>query len=354
MLRKTGLVAAVLVSLGLTAPAAMADPTPVTVDNAAPTLTDKGDDGWTAALGFTNLTDQPITLEPKASADNSCALSLDKPTLPAGQHQAVTLTIPPACDVKDEGGFDFQVGTAAGTEPSASFDMTAAPKPSEDPNWDALLAFPLAFLLALIISSAVVGSWSRQNAENNLGTDLKYLPKDWSFSDSWVTNVTAAGAVLTAVFASTDVVTALLGEDAKDSMALATVGAAVALGFTGAGPVVLGASRRVATGFVPVGGLMVAAAVTVGGALGELWVLWESARHLDLGGHEDAVAYSTAIPAAALLFWYLVSSLLGLLTSGTTPPPPAQVTRDAVASALAEGGVAELAYSRPARRAALL
>jgi uncharacterized membrane protein len=325
MIRKALLLgAAVTVVLGAAVPAAstaQTAQTAITIDKADPALKDEGDDGFSAALGFTNLTAGEITLAAEARSDSTCELSLDKPNIDGSHHQAVTLTIPPACEVPDKGGFNFRVTTTAGADPPVTFDVTAAPKPDAKPNWDALLAFPVALLLMLVITGAILRSWLGGGTGRTPGMHLEHLDPSWSFSDSWVTNVTAAAAVLTGVFASSEVVTALLGEDAKDAMALATVGAAVALGFTGAGPVVLAASRSEAKSYIPAWGLTLAAAVTLAGATGELWVLWESARSLDLDGHETWVGIA-AIVAWLLLVWYAIRSIRGLLTLGTTPPTP--------------------------------
>ena len=105
-------------------------------------------------------------------------------------------------------------------------------------------------------------------------TELQYLDAGWSFKDSWVTNVTDAGGVLTGIFGSSDTVTAILGEDAESAVALATVGAAVAIAFVSAGPIVLTATKK--KGKLLVWGFLAAAAVTLTGAGGELWIVYRS------------------------------------------------------------------------------
>jgi hypothetical protein len=226
-----------------------------------------------------------------------------------------------------------------------TFDVTAAPKPDAKPNWEPLLAFPLALVAMLFVVAGTFRAWKGNDADRNWRMELKHLDPAWSFKDSWASNVTAAAAVVTAVFASTDVMTAVLGEDAKESMGLAVVGGAIALAFAGAGPLVIAASRRESTGHITALGLLAAAAVTLAGAYGQVWVLLEFARELDIDG-ADVWAYVAAIAAAVLLFWYAVRGLRGVLTSGITPPP------EPPAAVLTEFGGAIVAT--PRRRAAVL
>jgi uncharacterized membrane protein len=343
MLRTSSAVVVIL-ALAVAVSPAVAATTAVTVDNAEPTLTDAGDKGFTASLGFTNLTDQRVTLEAAASDDDTCDLTLDKPALDGGHHQTVTLTIPPACEVAEEGGFDFEVRSVSGAEPPVSLELSAAPKPDKKPNWEPLLAFPLAMLLMLVLVTAVFRAWLGDVESRNWDMELEHLDPGWSFKDSWATNVTAGAAVVSAVFASSEVLTALLGKDAKEAMGLAIVGGAIALAFAGAGPLVVAASRREATGRITARGLVLAAAVTLTGAYGQIWVLLQFARDLDLGG-ADAWAYVAAILGALLLLWYAVRGLRIVLTAGTTAPTDERV------AVLAESGAIAVSARR---RAAVL
>lgn len=81
--------------------------------------------------------------------------------------------------------------------------------------------------------------------------------------------------------------TAVLGEDADDAIALATVGAATVVAFISAGPIIVLATKRKEGDHFTVGGVVAASAVTLARALGELVVLEETGRQLDLGGAED-------------------------------------------------------------------
>ena len=240
-----------------------AQTTPVTIDSRSPTL-ERGDgESWTTSLGFTNLTDTQVTLE--ASAIN-------------------------ATD-------------------------TAPPKPdTSKPEWHALKAFPI-LLVALLVAAVIYLPATRQWPNK----ELKYLEATWSFKESWVSNVTVAGGLLAGIFGSSDVVTALLGKDAKSSVALATVGAAVAASVIAAAPLLLLATKS-KDDFFTVGGFVFASAITLAAAAGELWVVYRSGQKLDLGGQEDKIVF-LAVAGFVLLALYAIRAVPATIKHGTTAPP---------------------------------
>jgi hypothetical protein len=304
----------------------------VTIDDAAPALKAGSGGSMTVALGFTNLTDGDLTLAAAAPAGAgvNCKPTFDKATLPKAQHQAVTVTIPASCKVDDKQGITFTM-TASGAASPASFDVTAAPEPADKPDWDALWAFPIS-LLVLVIAAGI--AWLC-----HVRGELKFLEATWSLKDSWASNVTIAAGVLTGIFGSSEVVKALLGDDVDQSIALATVGAAVAAAFIGAGPLLLLATKT-REGSVRVGGLLFASALTLTGAYGELWTVYASGHRLDLGGWEDWL-FLPAIAAGLLLLVYTITSLIETIDRGRTRPKtkPSETIRAArmIVSALTAG-----------------
>ena len=169
---------------------------------------------------------------------------------------------------------------------------------------------------------------------------MKYLDATWSFTDSWVSNVTVIGGLLAGIFGSSSVVKALLGKDADSSIALATVGAAVAAAIIAAGPIVLLATksksvrksnwaargvngRESATtrsgNCFTLGGFVFAAIVTLTGAAGEIWVVYRSAQKLDLGGWQHKIVY-LAVLGFALLALYAIRTVPATIKQGTTQP----------------------------------
>lgn len=290
----------------------------VTIDSSSPAL-EKQESGWSTTIGLTNLTTESIKLHvtPPQNAGDGCRVEPEDLSLRKAEHQEFPLSISDGCSFGKQ-GFTVKLETAHVT-PAQSVAVTAVEKPTPPPNWHALWIF--VWLLILLLVILAVGLCK---GFGFLGKPLKYLDATWSFSDSLVTNITAAGGLLTGIFGSTDVVTALLGKDAESSVALATVGAAIALAFIAAGPLVLGATKSKDNKFNTVGGLLAASVVTLIGAVGELWVLLRSGEELSLGGWEDRIVI-VAILAAALLLVYSVRSVIATIDDGLhNPPTPPQ------------------------------
>lgn len=182
-------------------------------------------------------------------------------------------------------------------------------------EWSALVAFPVAAVV-LVIVAAVYLLWRKERPN----TPLKYLESTWSFKESWATNVTLAAGVISAIFGSLEVVTALVGEHGKSSAALAIVGAAVAASFVAAGSLIVLASKTKEE-HLSVGGLLAASAVTLAGGFGEVWVLFRAGERLDLAGWQDAAGVIAAV-AALLLVWYAVRSIPAVIANGKKEPIP--------------------------------
>jgi hypothetical protein len=301
-------------------------PSPVTIDDPEPALT-KGDGGnLTAALGFTNVTNGDVTLklEPANASDSDCRPTADPSSLLKAQHTDVEVTIPNKCLVP-ETGFAFDVAATPTGEPAVSFRVTSKPKPEEDPPWGWLWIFPALLLVMAFVVWQRVKRWDPPGrATRNVTQPLKYMPATWSFKDSWVTNVTVAAGVLTGIFGTAETVKAFLGEEAEKSLALATVAAAVAVAFTAAAPIIVLATKvdkasDDKTKVVSLGGLLLAAIVTLAGALGQVVLVTRSAWDLDLDGFEkSSVAF--AVAAAVLLLVYGLRGLLEALETGLTAP----------------------------------
>jgi hypothetical protein len=114
-------------------------------------------------------------------------------------------------------------------------------------------------------------------------------------------------------------------------VALATVGAAFAVAFISAGPIIVLATKSKVGDHFTVGGVLAASAVTLAGAFGELYVVYESGAQLDLNGWEDRIVY-LAVAAGLLLAFYALRALLGTLRQGVKRPPP-KPQSDAIAAA---------------------
>jgi len=313
-MRRVLLLPAIVLSVVACARPAAASTAQVTVDSVSTTLDKATGGGWTTSVAMTNLTDAPIALSVvhADSADPDCTVTPDPAMLPPARHTSVKFTFPADCKVSPKGAMDFAVSAGL----AATFAITASPTTDTAPDWNALWAFPWALLAALLLAAPLF----RVNPKDYWPPykPLKYLDQTYSFKDSWVSNVTVIGGLLTGVFGSSTVVTAL-GTDAKNAVALATVGAAVAAAFIAAGPILL-LSTKDKEGYITTGGLLAAAALTLGGASGELWTVYKSGASLDLGGWQNRLVIPLAI-GFALLALYSFRAAVTTLQHGTTKPP---------------------------------
>ena len=320
---------AVVVALGLTlalgAMPATAATSPVTIDNTAVELAKGGprEEAGRPTVGLTNLTNHALRVTPKpALATAGCNPTLDNSSklLPA-RHTTFTVAIPAACAVGDK-PFRFTL-TAKSGKAVASFAVAATLKtdPPDKPDWNALWSFAIALggMAALMI--LVLFFWKPENpVKPRLDQRLPYLDDAWSFKDSWVSNITVVGGLLAGVFASSEVLKSILGEDSDASLALATVGGAIAAALIAAAGILVLALKTEKEGYFTVGGLLAASAIALAGAAGQVWVVYESARKFDLGGLEDRLL-PIAIAALLLLVLYAYRSLRSVLIQGTTKPP---------------------------------
>ncbi len=180
-----------------------------------------------------------------------------------------------------------------------------------DIEWRALLAFPVA----LGVCGIAAAVYFLGGVKGKLNAPLTQLESSWSFRESWATNVTLAAGLLSGLFGSSEVVTALVGENGKGSSALATVGAAVAASFVAGGSLIVLSSKTKLDEHLSVGGIIGAAAVTFAGGFGEIWVLFRAGERLDLAGWQNAAGV-IAGAAALLLIWYAVRSVPAVLRNG--------------------------------------
>jgi hypothetical protein len=318
---------AAMVLAGGAQPAAAA-PALVAIDDATPTL-EQGDDAWSGALALTNLDQAAVTLEVTPAGE--CKPTLSKAAIGAAQAASVTLTVPEAC-AQDVDEIEVELTAAAGTE-TQTLTLATSLEDGDDVDFRWLLVFPGAAILSLVLVLGLKG-------KHKWGDGLQHLEKSYDFKESWVSNVTVIAGILTGIFGSSSVVEALIGEEPDDEIALATVGAAIALLFIGAGPIVLTAARKeiteagVTVQAYTVYGLLLATAVTLAGAAGQLVIGALTGLQL-IGGDAmvDVVAFNFDPRALVwiglgvgllLLVWYTRTTVTATLKAGSTAPPPAK------------------------------
>lgn len=326
MKRAVWIVALIAICAPVTQSSAAGVPALVAVDNAAPTLSQQRGGGWAGTLSLTNLTENAITLAVKPTSTppkTQCKTDLAKAAIGASQSRGVKLTISKECG---SNGSTLDLTLTATGSRTQSLAIAADLKQSGEPDWSQLLAF----LIALGVVGLVLVLWCWRRANVDMARVLQYLESSYSFKESWVANVTVIGGLLTGLFGSSEVVKAFLGEDVDQAVALATVGAAIAVIFIAVGPLILTAAKKDMVNDDPaftVYGLILATTVIVAGASGELWVASQSGDALDpgIGGWTYWVWGSFAV-SVVLLGWYTLATFNATLKAGTTPPPPPKKT----------------------------
>ncbi len=345
-----GLLVAV-VGVLLFAAQAWGAPVPLVVDTTTPQIVGNGDDGKKVALEFTNLTDGPVALGVRTWRKDCRRLKLEKNGIPPSRVREVSVEIPASCATD---GLTFRVMSTLDTGAGPVFEIEPeAAKEEDEPSWGALCAFPVSLFLSgllVLLLGRVVWSPSDKKKQRHDQPLTYYDPSSWKFSDSWATNVTAIGALLTGLL-SASTVKPFLGEDAESALALGTISAAVAISLVGAAPVILIATKKLKPSTIgkddkkvaevnlfTVGGLLAAFWLVTSAGFAQLWVVSVMAREMDLAGMQDAVPYLAA-GAAVLLLVYVWRSVPHLLEQGTQEP-------DKKPESKGEGGPAALDSSR--------
>jgi hypothetical protein len=289
-----------------------------------PELTEIEAGGWTVSIQLLNLTTatRPLSVTPLES-DAACTPTIQPNEIRQAPVKA-TVTIAATCKEPPAEGVRFAI-VAGGDEPGHVAVEAKKPKEDEKPDWEFLeLFWWLAgggWLIGLLLAS-IRGSLPRGDAPTyNLFTPLDGLGPTWDFKDSWVSNVTVVAGLLTGIVGSSTVLGAVLGDDAENSMALATVGAAIAAGLVAFGPIFLILAKRKRAPTVL--GVVTAAALVLAGAAGQIWVTAEAGSELDLDGAEDMLYPFAAILSAALVV-YALRSLDDLIADGVAETPPAE------------------------------
>ncbi len=301
-------------------------------------LEEAGEGASKIALTFLNLTDGEAELSANPRQRTACVLALDTTKLEPAENTTVTVSIPATCKAGE--GLAIDVTATAGSTQLASFKVVPEVKPVTAPKWGNLWAFAIALIAILVLLALFFWmGWKPAEGATRSPFQRLYLDATWKFNDNWATNVSAVGAILTGVFGATTA-KAFLGPEAEPAVALATVGAAIALALVAAGPVIALATKTFRV--VPVtkegkpviengkpveerwdsftvGGLLLAASVIFASAFGQLWVVMATGEELELGGLENHLWIPFGL-AAILLFVYGWRSLKDLLERNTEKP----------------------------------
>ncbi|HEY5846749.1 MAG TPA: hypothetical protein VIU11_05375 [Nakamurella sp.] len=266
--------------------ASAATAAPVIIDTLTPPVAESDDGTRSIAVTLTNLDGNLLNLVVTGS-DGQCTPSADLTTLPAQVSTKVTVALNGASCPPDGDASALTLtvsGTAdASVPPSATvFALQIKSVDITSIDWVVLHAFWIApiLLLIVILLALMLGhiEGAPKECRKRWGLTLPYLGSTYSFKDSFVTNVTVLAGVVTSVVGSSTVI-AQIDKDATQAVALAVVGAAISTGMAGAAPVLLelcskaGDQSTSGKNTNTAMGLVVATAVTIGAAIGQLFVL---------------------------------------------------------------------------------
>lgn len=154
----------------------------------------------------------------------------------------------------------------------------------------------------------------------NLGLTLPGITSDWSFNDSWASNISLAAALFTTVFAGGDALDAIVGEAATGTTGVIAVAAAVSAGVIGSGPLCLTICKRRYEDEQGIArhntvlGVLVASVVVLLGAIG---LVLTAAATLQLGS-----AWALAVMATLVLLLYSWKSIPQTLALGRFAQQP--------------------------------
>ncbi|NGY63696.1 hypothetical protein G7043_32735 [Lentzea sp. NEAU-D13] len=248
---------------------------------------------------------------PEVELDGDAATFAPKET----RAQPIALSIPDEC-AGQKGTLTLMVDGAQAA--SARFSVTRDFTENRlwIPVWVALAGFVLAAVIGLAAASASL-------------SEPVHVASSWSFKDSWVTNVAALGAVLTAVLAATGLLDAIIpGTTTGRLIGLSLLFGALVL----AAPIVYSASStwgwetladgsRALTVQGRCWGVAVAAAATIAGVVGQLATIGLITHAAD-GTTAATVFIYCCLGAAAMLLlgyeWVFVHGVTKQPPSGTT------------------------------------
>ena len=212
--------------------------------------------------------------------------------------------------------------------------VTDAPDGSV-PDLSVLLAFLVAFALAIVVMLAAYAPWRLAKNTSRPRTWTMTLPglaATWTFKDSWAANATVITAAFTGLFGTEELSTALLGDHATAVLATALVAAAISVGLAGLSPMVVQVFRRWTPkdGEIPAGlhvtpaGLVLGGMVTFAATSGQLAVIV-----ILLIKAEFAPAWIILFVgglAGVLLVVYAITSTVQNLRVGSVPPEAEKTT----------------------------
>lgn len=183
------------------------------------------DDGTTVEVTAVSSAEQKLTLSAEVPDQDACDVTVSPKKLFPGKVRDVTFTLTGDCQVDE--GIEL---TFTGTNGDQALTTTVkADKAADTPAyWDDLrLGGAIGLVAALVVAGA---AWftGMEGSRGQLGKTLPGLDKAWSFSESWVANVTAVSTAIAAVLFGSDSLESILGEKPTNALAALTASAGIA------------------------------------------------------------------------------------------------------------------------------
>jgi uncharacterized membrane protein len=344
---------------GAPAAAVANNPAAATLDSSDVTLTE-ADHGWTASVGFTNLTDDSLkisvqTQTPIAGCQKLTVDKHDSASVPAAQHADLTVGAP-SCPADKAVALRLAVSGSGVTQ--KPLQVTASPKGTTAIDWTPLISFPLGIVVGLVLTTIVYFRWKDWHRKRRtklsagatgtgLNTPLNGLEASWSFKDSVASNLTAASGLVALVLGSSDFLKAALGPKPEAVVAVATVAGAIAVALVGTAGVLTLTIRKTTDTEISIGGLLAGTAVALGAAGGQVAAIAWLLSGVDLGRIGWWVALGAASLAGVLLVAYGYFSTLGLLRQGTKASPDKDPLASPAPVEIAAAAIGAIATMRP-------
>lgn len=311
--------AAALLLLAVHAPhvdAATASPI-LTSDNDEIEFAKDEEGSQTATLTITNPSTDVVTLEIIGREEiKDCGFKVEPSSVPARRTVSVSITTN-SCPFPDDGAIASLI--AGGTEAASLTLKSAHPKePLElDRIFEDLLVAALGAAIAMVVVYLMRPSVSGTKVQAT--DEVAGVDAGWSFADSWATNISAFATVFVALLGSTEVLTAVLGEEPDDFVGRVLVAGAISAFLTGAAPLALKAIGK--TPKPTVGGLLIGGFLTVTGVASQLitigWAIGETSLDTEF---RDPAAVLGGV-GAVMLLWYGARTLLVLLNDSFKQVP---------------------------------
>ncbi|HET6874927.1 MAG TPA: hypothetical protein VFH70_09125, partial [Acidimicrobiales bacterium] len=224
-------------------------------------------------------------------ASRACRIGLSTDHITPRVPTTVTFTLLPSClTSSSQGGGSITVHAgAAGAPVAAAVDVALGAVQPEPVQGQAhwwylwLMAATVVGGSLLVLGATLYARRIHKTAmpKHWLRAPLEGLDTGWSFKDSWAANLTFLGTFATGIFAASDVLKAVLGSSPDQALAVMTVAGVIAAGMVGAGALLT--STFTNQGSPVTVAVLGAAAITLGGASGQLLVIGLEASTFNLG-----------------------------------------------------------------------